>query len=144
MATLHSQYHACWWPGDVMSHGLSNHDIDLVKPGKLGPRTLRFNPMISNKYNLSSWIYSRYNVCHSNLVFDFNKRNATANWLPCVWNVWLHNDEYLGWVVFLRLRSLRSSNRDSSSDTGHLWPPTAYGRGANDHARSEMATVKSN
>ena len=34
---LHSQYHGCWCPGDVRSQGISSHDIDLVKPRKLGP-----------------------------------------------------------------------------------------------------------
>ena len=29
---VYSQYHGCWWPGDAMSQGISNHDIDLVKP----------------------------------------------------------------------------------------------------------------
>ena len=24
----HVQYHSCWWPGDVMSQGISSHDID--------------------------------------------------------------------------------------------------------------------
>ena len=40
---LHNQYHGCWCPGDVRSQGISSHDIDLVKPRWLGPRTLRVN-----------------------------------------------------------------------------------------------------
>ena len=31
-ANLHNQYHGCWCPGDARSQGISNHDIDLVKP----------------------------------------------------------------------------------------------------------------
>ena len=27
--------------GNVMSQSISNHDVELVKPGKLGPHTLR-------------------------------------------------------------------------------------------------------
>ena len=29
---LHKQYHGCWCPGDARSQGISNHDIDQVKP----------------------------------------------------------------------------------------------------------------
>ena len=29
---LHNQYHGCWCPGDARSQGISNPDIDLVKP----------------------------------------------------------------------------------------------------------------
>ena len=29
---LQNQYHGCWCPGDARSQGISNHDIDLVKP----------------------------------------------------------------------------------------------------------------
>ena len=29
---LHNQYHGCWCPGDARSQGISNHDIDQVKP----------------------------------------------------------------------------------------------------------------
>ena len=39
---LHSQYHGCWWPGDARIQGISNHDIDLIKPWKLIPLTSRF------------------------------------------------------------------------------------------------------
>ena len=27
---LHHQWHCCWWPGTVMSHGISSHGIILV------------------------------------------------------------------------------------------------------------------
>ena len=30
--TYSSQYHQCWCPGNVRSQGISNHDIDLLKP----------------------------------------------------------------------------------------------------------------
>ena len=39
--TYSSQYHGCWWPGDAGIQGISNHDIELVKPIWLGPRPLR-------------------------------------------------------------------------------------------------------
>ena len=26
----HSQYHVCWWPGDVRSQVISNNGIDLI------------------------------------------------------------------------------------------------------------------
>ena len=38
---LHGQYHGCWWPGDARSQGISNNDIQYVKPNKFGPRTFR-------------------------------------------------------------------------------------------------------
>ena len=28
----HGQYHHCWWPGDIRSHGISNNGIDLDSP----------------------------------------------------------------------------------------------------------------
>ena len=28
----HSQYHDCWWPGDVRSQSISNHGIDQIIP----------------------------------------------------------------------------------------------------------------
>ena len=39
---LHNQKHWCWCPGDE-SQCISHNDSDLVKPGQLGPRTLRIN-----------------------------------------------------------------------------------------------------
>ena len=43
---LHNQYHGCWCPGDARSQGISNYDIDLVKPSWLGPRTVRVDTML--------------------------------------------------------------------------------------------------
>ena len=40
LPSLHSQYHGWWCPGDARSQGISNHDINLVKPRLLGPRML--------------------------------------------------------------------------------------------------------
>ena len=36
---LHSQYHGCWWPGNVRSQGICRNDIDsaLLKYSKLKP-----------------------------------------------------------------------------------------------------------
>ena len=33
--SVSSLYHGCWRPGDARRQGISNHDIDLVKPGYL-------------------------------------------------------------------------------------------------------------
>ena len=32
LSYLHSQYHDCWWPGDMRSQGIMSHGIDLVLP----------------------------------------------------------------------------------------------------------------
>ena len=40
---LCGQYHGCWCPGDARSQAISNHNIDLVKPRKLGSRTFKIN-----------------------------------------------------------------------------------------------------
>ena len=28
----YSTHHGCWWPGDTRSQGISNNDIELIKP----------------------------------------------------------------------------------------------------------------
>ena len=33
LINLYSQYQGCWWPGDAMIHGFSDHDMGLFKPG---------------------------------------------------------------------------------------------------------------
>ena len=33
LINLHSQYQGCWWPGDAMIHGFSDHDMGPFKPG---------------------------------------------------------------------------------------------------------------
>ena len=38
---LYYQHHGRWCPGAARSQGISNHDIDLIKPRLLGPRKLR-------------------------------------------------------------------------------------------------------
>ena len=42
-STCNGQYHGCWYPGVARSPGMSNLDIDKVKRGWLGPRSLRVN-----------------------------------------------------------------------------------------------------
>ena len=42
--SLYIQYHGCRWPGDERSQGISNYDIDLVKPSYIGPCTLKVKP----------------------------------------------------------------------------------------------------
>ena len=58
---LHSHYHGCWWPGDARSQGISNHDIDQVKPGQLAPRTLTVKPIIRRQYKRCLGILWRMN-----------------------------------------------------------------------------------
>ena len=41
----YSTYHGFWCPGDERSHGISNHDIDLVKARWLISHTLRVNSL---------------------------------------------------------------------------------------------------
>ena len=45
---LHGQYHGCWYPGDAMSQGISNHGIDLVLEWSgLSTRRINYIPHVS-------------------------------------------------------------------------------------------------
>ena len=45
---LYSQYHGCWWPGDLHRQVISNHDIDLVILEYAGVET-------RNKFLAQNW-----------------------------------------------------------------------------------------
>ena len=80
----HSQYHGCWWAGDARHQGISNHDIDLIKPRWLSRRTLRvksnvlFNPLAPhpkitwNDFNrLTGYQSVGLNMTNQVLLYDF-------------------------------------------------------------------------
>ena len=64
---LHSQDHGCWWPGDARSQGINNRDIDLLKPGQFGLRTLRVKTRKCKKNGWHSQTFS-----NAFLFFFFN------------------------------------------------------------------------
>ena len=73
---LHNQYNGCWC--SLCQQGSSNNDIDLVKPGWLGPSTLR----VSSKNNTGKWMMIF--VCFHHLLLWTNIHTAFVKHLSCV------------------------------------------------------------
>ena len=43
----YSQYHDCWWPGDMRSQGISSHGSDLV--------VFEYSTFITRRLNIEAW-----------------------------------------------------------------------------------------
>ena len=77
---LYSQCYGCWCPGDVRSQGISNHDIDLVKPSWLGPRTSRVKICYDVIFNLI--LPDGTKLQHWHIIFH----KITRNQLKCMFS----------------------------------------------------------
>ena len=51
---LYYQYHACWWPGDLRSHGISRLGIDQISQKILSLASEELKHMVWHKILLAS------------------------------------------------------------------------------------------
>ena len=95
---VYIQYHGCWCPGDVRSQGSNSHDIDLGKPGKLGPPTLRVLSVLAivncnifcgiiNNWNDNSHIQQRTVDVYMIRIYGSIGRSLHSIPLCCVQNI---------------------------------------------------------
>ena len=76
----YSQYHGCWWPGDMRSQNISSHSIDLVCWSYSGFSTKRFNSLAPGRSEYDSK-YVIFNLVLLIGIFRSSHDNA-LRWMP--------------------------------------------------------------
>ena len=76
----YSQYHGCWWPGDMRSQSISSHGIDLVCWDYSGFSTKRFNSLTPGRSEYDSK-YVIFNLVLLIGIFRSSHDNA-LQWMP--------------------------------------------------------------